>query len=435
MGRKNSQDNTQPSPTTFYQEKDKTKRGILFAWFANFLVLDLTLVAGVLILAFSVTSDDENVVLDLSTIGKIAGFSALAGIPVFSLILIFSVICSPFMISKAVGGYLTEVHSGKLFNVVQEMSIAAGIPQEHMPRVFVIANTGVPNAYAIEAPVGRKEKRRRVYITEELLSILNREQVQAVMAHEVSHLVNKDTRAMTQIIAVSSTVTMIQSLVLYGWISSNGSSSSSSEREGGKGHPIVALLVLLISFLVIIIAPALSDMAKGYMSRNREKQADNVGVSLCMNPTALAQALIIIESYHNQKPDIINNSFYNTAGSLALYSPLGLDREPDGMLETIRFKIASKELSATHPPMKERISTLVAMGADVENFVPELDKKENKPSQSNRPQQPGNHPQQPNIPQQPSSPQQPGNPQQDNPFGHPHDPSGLLRFVNPWEKF
>ena len=139
MGRKNSQNNTQPSDTTFYQEKDKTKRGILFAWFANFLVLDLTLVAGVLILAFSVTSDDENVVLDLVTIGKIAGFSALAGIPVFSLILIFSVICSPLMISKAVGGYLTEVHSGKLFNVVQEMSIAAGIPQDQMPRVFVLS--------------------------------------------------------------------------------------------------------------------------------------------------------------------------------------------------------------------------------------------------------------------------------------------------------
>lgn len=424
MGRKSSHNNTDPSPTTFYQEKDKTKRGILFAWFANFLVLDLTLVAGVLIIAFSATSEDENVVMDLVTVGKISGFSALAGIPTFGLILIFSVICSPMMISKAVGGSLTEVHAGKLFNVVQEMSIAAGIPHDQMPRVFVISNTGVPNAYAIESPVGRKGKGRRVYITKELLSVLNREQVQAVMAHEISHLVNKDTRAMTQIIAVSSTVTMIQSLVLYGWISSNGSNSSSSKSSEGKANPIVALLVFLMSFLVIIIAPALSDIAKGYMSRNREKQADNVGVSLCMNPTALAQALITIDSYHKKKPNTVNNSFYNTAGSLALYSPLGLNREPDGVLENIRFKIASKELSSTHPPMKERISDLVAMGAEVENFVPVTEKEEenNNTLQQNNTSLWGDNS---------SSQDQSGG----NSFGHHDGETGPQpRFVHPWER-
>ena len=100
---------------------------------------------------------------------------------------------------------------------------------------------------------------------------------------------------------------------------------------------------------IVIFSPAIAKLTQALMSRRREELADSTGVSLCRNPTALATALVTIDSLHNQRDISSKSRLYQAVGSLALYSPLGQ---------------RSRKRLSTHLPMDVRIEQLVAIGAD-----------------------------------------------------------------------
>ena len=192
----------------------------------------------------------------------------------------------------------------------------------------------------------------------------------------MSHLTADDNRVMTQLVAIASVISILQSVFIYGSFSNNNRSRSSSNSNGG-GNAVAAIVILLISFCVILAAPALANIARAYMSRYREQQADSHGVSLCRNPTALAQALITIRAFHQTNPSTVQNSMYGTPGSLALYAPeqdiiQGFHNSDAGKKGSVfkRAMTKKRNFSATPPPIWERVNALIAMGAYVQDFVP-----------------------------------------------------------------
>lgn len=349
--------NNRKHDSTFVDEISRTKKGIAVAWLANFLVLELVWVAAMIALVATVGGDNVNA----DSILKALLYGFLTGLPVVAIVLFGAMIMSKTAIKMAVGGKTAQLSDGMIYNLVEEMSLAAGLPQP--PKVYVVKGLGIPNAYALEDPFG-KPHNGSIFVTEELGYLLNREQLQAVIAHEMSHIINRDTRAMTQLIAIGAVVAAIQSMFFYGALSSN-------RKPGGKDNPILIIVVLLVSFLIILAAPALSDLARAYMSRQREQQADNTAVSFCRNPTALAEALLTIEQYHEDNPKIIDNSLYNVAGAMTLYSPpASLVSQDNGFFENLRSKIAARGNTSTHPPTDQRVSLLESLGANVQGFEP-----------------------------------------------------------------
>lgn len=358
-------------PTTFNESLSQLRRGIAVAWLANVLVLQLSIVAC----ACAAYVGTKGSYIDLNTLGMVILISAGVAIPVAMLIILYSYFFSTRTVLSAIGGQKRLVEQGMIYNIVEEMAIAAGMPSP--PKVYVLIGTGVPNAYAL----GGKRKKPQtgtIIVTEELGYLLNREQLQAVISHEMSHLTAEDNRVMTQLVAIASVISILQSAFIYGSLSSNNRNRSNSNSSGG-GHAVVALVIFLVSFCVILAAPALSNIARAYMSRYREQQADSHGVSLCRNPTALAQALITIRAFHQANPHTVDNSMYGSPGSLALYAPErdiiesfhnSDQSKKGGMFERAMNK--RRNFSATHPPIWERVDALIAMGAYVQDFVPHV---------------------------------------------------------------
>ena len=362
-------------PRTFNESLSQLRKGIAVAWIANVFVLQLSIVACACAAYVGIQGSD----IDYNTLGKVILISAGVAIPVAALILLYSYFFATKTVISAIGGEKRKVEQGMVYNIVEEMSIAAGLPSP--PKVYVLIGTGVPNAYALG---GKRNKPHTgtIVVTEELGYLLNREQMQAVISHEMSHLTADDNRVMTQLVAIASVIAILQSVFIYGSFSSNNRSRSNSNSNGG-GNAVAALVILLISFCVILAAPALANIARAYMSRYREKQADSHGVALCRNPTALAQALITIRAFHQANPSTVQNSMYGTPGSLALYAPeqdiiQGFHNSDQGKKGSIfkRAMTKKRDFSATHPPIWERVNALVAMGAYVQDFVPYVPQQE-----------------------------------------------------------
>ena len=228
-------------------------------------------------------------------------------------------------------------------NVVEEMSIAAGLPQ---PTAYVVADPD-PNAFA----TGRDPAHASIAVTEGLLRLLNREQLQGVVAHEMSHIRNSDIRLMTLVAALVGTVALLADWAARGWRlglfrGSRGSSRREGDGKGGGGAVAAALLVVWI--LTMILAPVIARLLALFVSRSREFLADASGAELTRNPGALADALERIEAQGTPTVSMKMGSAH-----LCIADPLGRaanDRHG-----------AWADLMATHPPMHERIAALRAM--------------------------------------------------------------------------
>ncbi len=227
----------------------------------------------------------------------------------------------------------------QLLNVVEEMAIAAGLP---VPQVYVVADDD-PNAFA----TGFSPQHAYIAVTHGLLLQLNREELQGVISHEMSHVRNYDVRLMTVISALIGAIALLSDFstrsARYGRIS-GGSRGSSRE---GKGNAAAIMFVIWIIF--IILAPLISRLLALAVSRRREFLADASGAELTRNPLALASALEKIRNAVSPTRTLNSDGFAH----MCIDDPRGTAiNEKHGFWA---------DLLATHPPMEKRILALKLM--------------------------------------------------------------------------
>jgi len=218
-------------------------------------------------------------------------------------------------------------------DVVAEMSIAAGLP---LPKTYVVDDAD-PNAFA----TGRDPEHSSIVATRGLLDILNREELQAVASHEMSHIRNFDTRVLLIVAVLVGSVSLLASwagrMLFWG--------SGDRDRKNGGAAAVVMMVLWLIA---IILAPILSQMIAMCVSRKREYLADASGAELTRNPTALASALEKIEANY-QPSKMINQGTSHLCIADPLNKPIG---SQEGWFA---------DLFATHPPIAKRIAILRQM--------------------------------------------------------------------------
>src|SRR5262249_754963 len=160
----------------------------------------------------------------------------------------------------------------ELYNVAEEMAIAAGVP---MPAVYLIYDSA-PNAFA----TGRDPEHAAIAITSGLRSKLTRDELQGVIAHEMSHIRNYDIRLMLLMAVLCGSVVMRADMfVRMLWFTPSGSSRRRDDK-GGSGGGIVALVLIILAVILSIIAPLLAQLIQLAVSRQREYLADASAVEL-----------------------------------------------------------------------------------------------------------------------------------------------------------
>lgn len=220
----------------------------------------------------------------------------------------------------------------QLYNVVEEMRLAAGMPA--MPKVYVIDDPA-PNAFA----AGMNPNKSVVAVTTGLLKMMNRDELQGVIAHEMSHILNRDIRYMTLATVMVGTVAILSQIYLRSMIFSGGRRSSSSGK--GKGN----VVMLVISIILAILAPIAIRLLYLAVSRKREYLADASAARLTRYPEGLASAL---EKISNSTADL--KVADKSMAPMYIANPL----KPKGQ--------RLRNLSSTHPPLEERIKILRTMG-------------------------------------------------------------------------
>jgi heat shock protein HtpX len=225
----------------------------------------------------------------------------------------------------------------QLKNVVEEMSIAAGLPP---PKVFVVPDPD-PNAFA----TGRDPEHASIAVTRGLLDTLNREELQAVVAHELSHVRNLDIRLMTVIAAMVGAAVLLADWTGRGLRLGGGGGRKGRGRDKGGGLVVILFVVWLAA---IVLAPIIGQALAMMVSRRREYLADASGAELTRNPLALASALAKIET-----AEAPTGSVKRGTAHLCIADPLG---RAMGLREG---RLAN--LLASHPPMAHRIAALREM--------------------------------------------------------------------------
>jgi heat shock protein HtpX len=226
---------------------------------------------------------------------------------------------------------VSDQDAPQLMNVVRELSIAANIPP---PKVYIIDDTA-PNAFA----TGRDPQHASLAITTGLLQKLNREELQGVVGHELSHVRNLDIRfALLVGVLVGSIVLLADFFLRYTW----WGGGRRSGRRGGEGGALIVLYV--IALVLAIVAPFIARLVQLAVSRQREYLADASSVELTRNPVGLENALAKIAS--DQEPLEVAN---RATQHLYFVNPIK------------KLEQRSSGLFSTHPPIVDRINRLRAL--------------------------------------------------------------------------
>lgn len=235
-----------------------------------------------------------------------------------------------------------DVHP-MLFNVVEEMKIAANLPK--MPKIYII-NDPAPNAFA----TGRSPETASIAVTAGLLGKLNRDELQGVVAHEMSHILHRDILYVTLAGVMLGSIVLISEIFLRGmFYSSMGSRRRYSSGRGGGGQ--AQAIMLIVAILFAILAPLFAHILYFALSRKREYLADAGAVRLTRYPEGLASAL-----------EKIAGTNINMEAANKVTAPMYISNPFRGK------KKAS--LYSTHPPIEERIRILRNMthGAAYVNY-------------------------------------------------------------------
>ncbi len=221
---------------------------------------------------------------------------------------------------------IQESDNPKLFDLIHEVIIASGLP---MPKVAIVIDSA-PNAFA----TGRNPEHALIAFTTGILDAMDRDQLQGVIAHEMAHVANRDTLvsavAATTAGAIAIVSDMLTRMMFFG-------GGRDRNREGG-GNPIA----LVISLVILILAPLAAMMLRSAISRKRESLADATAVSFTRNPAGLRSALEVLAS-----DSTVVQQRSTAVAHIWIESPLD-------------SKSVSK-LFSTHPPIAERIAVLKSM--------------------------------------------------------------------------
>ena len=261
-----------------------------------------------------------------STLGGVIIAFIIGGIYAFSMIFQSTEV----VMSMNGARQVTEAEAPDLYHVVEDMAMVAQVP---MPRVYIVEDSS-PNAFA----TGSKPENAAIAATTGLLNLMNREELEAVIGHEVSHIRNYDIRISTIAVALASAVTMLSSLAgRMMWFGGGGRRRNSRDNDNGLG-----ILMLILSLIAIILAPLAATLVQLAISRQREFLADASSVELTRNPQGMINALQKLdgsEPMHRKVDD----------ASAALY--INDPKKPGGL----------QKLFHTHPPISERIERLKNM--------------------------------------------------------------------------
>lgn len=223
----------------------------------------------------------------------------------------------------------------QLFNVVQELSIAAGVPP---PKVYII-NDSAPNAFA----TGRDPQHASVAVTTGLLDKLDREELQGVLGHEMSHVRNYDIRFSLLVGVLVGSIALLSDMFLR-FTMWGGARRSRSRDEGGGGAQAI---ILILALILAVLAPFFAKMVQLAVSRQREYLADASSVELTRNPVGLERALAAISA--DQEPLEVAN---RATQHLYIVNPIK------------KLDDSSRGLFSTHPPIRERIDRLRALSGE-----------------------------------------------------------------------
>jgi heat shock protein HtpX len=221
---------------------------------------------------------------------------------------------------------VSEQDEPQLHRTVQEVADMARLPK---PKVYVIQNDS-PNAFA----TGRNPKHSAVAVTTGIMRILDREELKAVMAHELGHVRNRDILVSTIVATVAGAVMFLASIARWGLFFGFG-----GRRDNNGGGAITLVLWLVI----IILAPIAALLIRMAISRAREYGADEAGAEISGRPLALASALRKLQMGANMRPMQVNES----TAHLYIVNPLRSDFVGN--------------LFSTHPPVEDRIARLEKM--------------------------------------------------------------------------
>ncbi len=233
-------------------------------------------------------------------------------------------------IALAMGGAreVSEYDAPELHAAVNNLAVSAGIPK---PRVYVIPSDS-PNAFA----TGRDPSHAAVAVTAGIMRILNRRELEAVLAHELGHIRNRDTLIMTVTATIAGAITMLVQMAQWLMFFSGFGGRSRDDDGGGMADVVVGLLM-------IILAPIAATIIQLAISRSREFDADATGARIVGDPLALASALEKLEATVHARPMEVAPA----AAHLFIVNPLG----DGGWVNLFR----------THPTTAERVSRLRAM--------------------------------------------------------------------------
>jgi heat shock protein HtpX len=216
----------------------------------------------------------------------------------------------------------------ELFRIVENLSITAGLPE---PKVYIISDPA-PNAFA----TGRDKEHAAVAVTSGLLSIMDKNELSGVIAHELSHIGNRDTLLQTVVVVLVGFIAILAHIFTRSmWL--GGGRRRGNERVGDIGS-----ILAIAGLIFVILSPLIAQMIQLAISRKREFLADADGALLTRYPEGLASALEKIESYG--RPMMSAN---NATAHLFIANPFGA-----GAMQGL------SKLFMTHPPIEERVAIL-----------------------------------------------------------------------------
>ncbi len=226
---------------------------------------------------------------------------------------------------------VTEPEAPKLFAIVREVAIQANLP---MPKVAIVPSQ-TPNAFA----TGRNPKHAVVACTQGILQILNDNELRAVLAHEVSHVKNRDILVMSAAATIAGAISFLARMAFWNSLLGGGQS-----RNGGGNAGLIAIIGM-------ILAPIGALLVQLAISRSREYKADYSGAKTIGQPLALASALQKLEVANKRRP-------------LQFGSPAS-----QGLFIVNPFRGSSlTKLFSTHPPIQERIARLQDLARGVDRY-------------------------------------------------------------------
>ena len=303
--------------TTFYNEKSANQRNSVF------LVLVVLVLFGLLggTIGYALTGSRVGAIGAIVIAVVIGGLSSIASYFVGDKLVLAASSAKP----------VSEEQAPQLYNVIRELTIAAGIP---MPAVYVIQDDAM-NAFA----TGRDPNHSSIAITTGLLNVMNREELQGVLGHELSHVRNFDIRFALLVGVLVGGVALLSSFFLrYTFWFGGGRRSNNNDNNGGGGLQIV---IFVVAIILAVLAPIATRFVQLAISRQREYLADASSVELTRNPHGLESALAKLAG-----DTTVMKEANPATQHLYFHNPL------------MKLNAKPSSLFSTHPPLVDRINRL-----------------------------------------------------------------------------